>query len=38
MATTWNPLEALRRDINRAFHNADSSNEPSFRTTFLSDG
>ena len=35
MATTWNPMEALRRDIDRAFHNADSSNEPFFRTAFL---
>ena len=22
MATMWNPLEVLRRDIDRAFHNA----------------
>jgi HSP20 family protein len=35
MATMWNPLEALRRDIDRAFHNAGSWNEPSFRTAFL---
>lgn len=35
MATAWNPMEALRRDIDRAFHNADFSNEPFFRTAFL---
>jgi HSP20 family protein len=35
MATMWNPLEALRRDIDRAFHNASFWNEPSFRTAFL---
>ena len=35
MATTWNPMEALRRDIDRAFHHAGSSHEPSFRTAFL---
>jgi HSP20 family protein len=35
MATTWNPMEALRRDIDRAFNNAGSSNEPFFRTAFL---
>lgn len=28
-------MESLRRDINRAFHNAGSSNEPLFRTAFL---
>ena len=35
MATAWNPMDALRRDINRAFQNAGVSNEPSFRTAFL---
>jgi HSP20 family protein len=35
MATTWNPMEALRRDIDRAFNNAGFSNEPFFRTAFL---
>lgn len=35
MATMWNPLEALRHDIDRAFSNAGSWNEPSFRTAFL---
>ena len=35
MATAWNPMDALRRDINRAFQNAGFSNEPSFRTAFL---
>jgi len=35
MATAWNPMEALRRDIDRAFQNASFSNDPSFRTAFL---
>ena len=35
MATTWNPMEALRRDIDRAFNNVGFSNEPFFRTAFL---
>lgn len=35
MATMWNPLEALRREIDHAFHNAGSWNEPSFRAAFL---
>jgi HSP20 family protein len=35
MATAWNPMEALRRDIDRAFNNAGFSNEPFFRTAFL---
>jgi HSP20 family protein len=35
MATAWNPLDALRRDIDRAFNNAGASNEPFFRTAFL---
>jgi HSP20 family protein len=35
---TWNPwtqLEALRRDVDRAFANADLHNRPFFRTAFL---
>ena len=35
MATAWNPMEALRRDIDRAFQNAGFSNDLSFRTAFL---
>jgi HSP20 family protein len=35
MATAWNPMEALRRDIDRAFQNAGFSNGPAFRTAFL---
>jgi HSP20 family protein len=38
MATTWNPLnvmEALHRDIERAFGNGDVSNEPFSRVAFL---
>jgi HSP20 family protein len=35
MATAWNPMDALRRDIDRAFNNAGFSNEPFFRTAFL---
>lgn len=35
MATMWNALDALRHDIDRAFHNAGVWNEPSFRTAFL---
>ena len=35
MATAWNPIDALRRDIDRAFHNAGVANEPFFRTAFL---
>lgn len=35
MATTWNPMEVLRRDIDRTFQNVGFSNEPIFRTAFL---
>lgn len=38
MATTWNPwnaMEAIRRDIDRAFTNTGFANEPLFRTAFL---
>ena len=35
MATMWHPMEALRRDIERAFNNIDFSNRPVFRTAFL---
>jgi len=35
MATAWNPMDALRRDIDRAVQSTGSSNEPSFRTAFL---
>lgn len=38
MATTWNPwnaMEAIRRDIDRAFANTGFSTEPLFRTAFL---
>ena len=35
METMWSPIDALRRDINRAFQNAGFSNRPSFRTAFL---
>ena len=38
MATTWNPLnlmEALHRDIERAFGNAGVANEPFSRVAFL---
>lgn len=35
METTWNPMDALRRDIDRAFQNAGMSDGPSFRTAFL---
>jgi len=35
MATTWNPMEALRRDIDRAFNHAGFANEPFFRAAFL---
>jgi HSP20 family protein len=38
METTWNPwnsMEALRRDIDRAFANVGLSTEPFFRTAFL---
>lgn len=35
MATMWNPMDALRRDIDRAFQNVGFSNEPFFRTAFL---
>jgi len=35
MATAWNPMEALRRDIDRAFQNAGFSNDPFSRTAFL---
>jgi HSP20 family protein len=31
----WNQLEALRRDIDRAFANADFQNRPFFHTAFL---
>jgi HSP20 family protein len=35
METVWNPMDALRRDIDRAFQNAGMSHGPSFRTAFL---
>ena len=38
MASTWNPwhdIEALRRDIDRAFNNVGQTNGPSFRSAFL---
>jgi HSP20 family protein len=38
MATTWHPwqsLEALRRDIDRAFSSAGATGGPAFRTAFL---
>jgi HSP20 family protein len=35
MATTWNLMEELRRDIDRAFQNVGFLNEPLFRTAFL---
>jgi HSP20 family protein len=35
MATAWNMLDTLRRDIDRAFQQAGFSNEPMFRTAFL---
>jgi HSP20 family protein len=35
MATAWNPMEALCRDIDRAFQNAGFSNDPFSRTAFL---
>ena len=35
MATAWNPMDTLRRDIERAFNNAGVASEPSFRTAFL---
>lgn len=38
MASTWNPwttMEALRRDIDRAFSNIGAANEPIFRSAFL---
>lgn len=38
MASTWNPwreIEALRRDIDRAFNNVGQTNSPSFRSAFL---
>jgi HSP20 family protein len=35
MATTWNPLEVLRRDIDRAFNNAGFPFDSTFRTAFL---
>jgi HSP20 family protein len=38
MASTWNPwreIEALRRDIDRAFNNVGQTNIPSFRSAFL---
>lgn len=35
MATMWHPIDEIRRDIDRAFRNAGSANEPFFRTAFL---
>jgi len=35
MATVWNPMDAMRRDIDRAFQNIGLSSEPFFRTAFL---
>jgi HSP20 family protein len=35
MATTWNTLEALRRDSDRVFGNAGVANEPFSRGAFL---
>lgn len=35
MATMWNLMDSLRRDIDRAFQNAGYSNEPFARTAFL---
>ena len=35
METTWNLMEALRRDIDRAFQNAGFANGSAFRTAFL---
>jgi HSP20 family protein len=38
MASTWNPwheIEALRRDIDRAFNNVGQTNGPNFRSAFL---
>ena len=35
MATAWNPMEVLHRDIDRAFQNAGFSNGFPFRTAFL---
>jgi HSP20 family protein len=35
MATTWNPLEVLRRDIDRAFNNAGFPFDSTFRPAFL---
>jgi HSP20 family protein len=35
METSWNPIDVLRRDIDRAFQNVGFTNGPSFRTAFL---
>jgi HSP20 family protein len=35
MATVWNPIDAMRRDIDRAFQNRGLSSEPFSRTAFL---
>jgi HSP20 family protein len=35
MATAWNSMDALRRDIDRAFQNIGFSNDPSLRAAFL---
>jgi HSP20 family protein len=38
MASPWNPwheIEALRRDIDRAFNNVGQTNGPNFRSAFL---
>jgi HSP20 family protein len=35
MVTAWNPMEVLRRDIDRAFQNAGFSNGFPFRAAFL---
>lgn len=35
MATVWNLMDSLHRDIDRAFANAGVTKEPAFRTAFL---
>lgn len=35
MERNWNPIETLRRDIERAFQNVSSVNDPFFRSAFL---
>ena len=35
MATTWNLMDALRQDIDRAFQNAGASNDAASRAAFL---